>query len=89
MAENLKVEYRWQFTEWEQMEILPVPVFPIIVVDDELLRDSFEIEEFLERHKLSFEEFTQRVPDDYDGALAILNIGYTHCSTGEANVLMQ
>ena len=38
-----------------------------------------EIEEFLVRHKLTFDDFTQRVPDNYDGGLGILNIGYTHC----------
>ena len=68
--DTLQVEYRWQFTKWEQMEMLPVEVFPLIVVNDELMEDSFQIEEFLNRHKLTFEEFILKVPNGYNGALA-------------------
>lgn len=72
MVKTLKVEYRRQFTYWEQEELLSVSVFPLIVIDGELLEDSFQIESFLDEHKLTFEEFTQLVPDGYDGSLEIL-----------------
>ena len=68
----LKVEYRWQFTKWEQMEMLPTPIFPIMVINDELLEDNSQIEGFLEKHQLTFEEFTQKVPDGYCGPLLII-----------------
>ena len=68
----MKVEYRWQFTYYEQMEMLPLPIFPLIVIDDELLETNDKINEFLENHNLTFEEFTQRVTDGYDGEIEIL-----------------
>lgn len=41
-------------------------------MDDRLLRDNVDIIGFLSKHKLTFEQFIQRVPDDYTGTTAIL-----------------
>ena len=72
MAQRLEVHYRWQITEWEHLDLLSDPLFPVIVVDDRLLRDNVDIIGFLSKHKLTFEQFIQRVPDDYTGTTAIL-----------------
>lgn len=71
---TLEVEYRWQFTYYEQMERLPMgEVFPLIVVDGEMLEDSFQIDAFLERQNVTFERFLELVPDGYKGDINILN----------------
>ena len=71
--QRLEVHYRWQITEFELLTMRKYPVWPAIIVDDVILKHTYQIDEFLKEHSISFEEFIERVPDGYNGTTNILS----------------
>ena len=70
--QRLEVHYRWQITKWEQLDLIPYPVWPAIIVDDVLLEQTCTINDFLREYDISLEEFIARVPHGFVGTTAIL-----------------
>lgn len=69
--QTMEVYYRWQCTKWGHLDMLPHAVFPTVVINEEV-QDSIDIMILLEKHGLTFEEFTELVPDGYQGTTEIL-----------------
>jgi hypothetical protein len=69
----LEIHYRWQITKWEQLEMLKYPVFPTIVVNEEVLETNADISEFLHQHGVSYEQLIEMVPDGFCGTTDILH----------------
>ena len=70
---KLEVHYRWQITEWGTLEMLKYPVWPAIIVDDKVLRETSDINSFLREHRLTFSQFLNRVPNGFVGTTSILS----------------
>lgn len=76
--QTLEVHYRWQYTRWNHLDVLPGSlgqgVFPTVVIDDECLNNTelTELTEYLDKLGITFEEFIELVPDGYIGTTKIL-----------------